>query len=270
MIRCFWQSRLARAAIICLSVILAIIIGSRGNRPVYVSLIAVALILSIGWMSGTIFGNYLAEHSNQKKLSILHIDLDPARFIREYAHVPEALRPGDANYAITRSYLADGYCAMGQWDQALELLCSDFKDKTGNENLSLKCLYYHNRCNYELQKGNINGASTDIRKLQEAIRTARKENPELAKNMEVKQHIFRCWTDYYEGRKVDIPFLEKQFEESRFNIQRMELAHLLALTCLRDGRQAEAEKYIQFLAEYGKGHYAAAWAREQMPENKNG
>lgn len=258
MIHCFKESQAARAVILILAVLLAVLVSYRDRYlPIYIPVIAVVLILAIGYMSGTVLGNYIAERCNQKKLALLHVDLNPERFVREYSPVPGHLPEKSSGYAIASAYLADGYCAMGQWDTALQTLCDTFTDKDGRENLSLKCLYFHNRCNYELQKGAVAAASADLHKLQEAIVQARKTNPGLAQNMENKQHIFRCWLDYYEGRAVDTAYLKQQFDQSRFQILKLEIALLLMKTALRDGDEKEAESRKNYLKTYGGELYMA-------------
>ena len=238
-----------------LSVILCAMIWIHDqNRPVYIPAIASGLMLAVGVCLSLLLGNLIAAQQNSRLLSVLHMELDPESFVRSYKHIPSGIT-NKASRAIACSYLADGYCAMGQWDLALNTMCSDFTDKKGREILSLRCLYYNNCCSYLILKGDTVQAKETLEQLKSSIQTAEKENPALAKNMKESLCLYENWLRYLDGQTADTAFLTKAIAKCRFRIRRLEMQYLLALTFLREQRRKEALSLLEQIQKEGGKHY---------------
>lgn len=250
MIRCFKKSIFASAGIFLSTIVVCVFIWIRNlGNSFYIPLIATGLMFLIGICSGIILGNVISSSENSRLLSILHVDLDPERFVRKYECVPN--KASKAQRAIAISYLADGYSAMGQQDKALQTLSSDFSDRKGNEVLSLRCLYHNNRCHYMLLKRDVEAARKEIINFWKVLETTKKENEALYKNMKEAYLFYRNWLNYYEGKAVDTIMLSRKIQTVPFLIRRMEMQYLLAMTYERDGRKKDAYNAFNAIVEKG-------------------
>ena len=123
MIRCFRSSRIIMALGIVLSLGLsAYLFYHRPNVAVWLNGVAGVLVLALGYVITRLIANMIAANINAKLLGILHVDLEPDRFISHYTEVPAHLKADSLNRGITTLYLADGYAAKGDWAQAEALL----------------------------------------------------------------------------------------------------------------------------------------------------
>ena len=162
MAQAFRRSRIASAVVMILSAVIAVLIWIRDREhPIIVPIIASVLMLAIGWIAARVLGNLLASMENTRYLGYLHMELDPDKFLSCYRTVPGRMKPGSADAAICRSYLADGYAAKGEYAAALETL----SEAPPEGNLPLKGLYALGRASNYLSLGDIAGADTALSEL---------------------------------------------------------------------------------------------------------
>ena len=123
MVRAFRQSRLTAAGIFAASVVLTVLVWIRDRGlPVHIPLIASVLMLLLGVFAGQLAARLVADSCNTKLLGLLHVELDPDAFLRQYAAIPGRLKPDSREYLVSSAYLADGYAAKGDFDAALAAL----------------------------------------------------------------------------------------------------------------------------------------------------
>lgn len=123
MVRAFRQSRLTAVGIFASSAVLAVLIWIRDRElPFYTPLIASVLMLLLGVFVGRLAARLVADACNTKLLGLLHVELDPDAFLRQYAEVPGRLKPDSRDYLVASAYLANGYAAKGDFDAALDAL----------------------------------------------------------------------------------------------------------------------------------------------------
>jgi len=264
MIRGFWQSRLAAgltaAAAVCLAA--AIWVRDRGY-PVYIPIVASGLMLAIGAVAARLIGNIVANTQNTKYLGILHIELDPETFIKEYAPVPGRLRPGSRDWAVASAYLADGCAAAGQFRQALETL-HPCETCAKNERAALDGLYHGNRAAYCLGAGDAAGARSALAELDAVIGRCREGNPALARNLTETRDILKNRLAALTGGTVDAVWMAGELERSPFKLRRLEILQALAQDALNRGdAQGAADRLRRLEREGGKTCYAA-WASQQI------
>lgn len=261
MIRGFWQSKLTAVGLPALSAVLAAVLWIRDRQqgyPLYIPAVASVLLLALGAVAGKIAGNIVANARNTRLLSLLHVELDPAAFLSAYEPVPGRLKAGSWDFAVARSYLADGYAAAGEFDRAMDTLCPDCAGKP-----ALSGLYYGNLCSYALSKGDCARAREAAAGL-EAVLEDGKANPAFAQNMRLVLNLCRERLTCLEGGKVDRQWLTGQLERAPFALRRLEILETLARYALLRGRTEEAGEYLDQICQGAGKTWYQGWAREEL------
>ena len=260
MIRAFRRSRIASAVIMILSIFIAVIIWFRDTaHPFFVPLIGSVLMLGIGYFSSRVLGNVLSSMENTRYLGYLHMELDPQKFIAHYRDIPGRLKEDSHSAAILRSYLADGYAADGDFDTALATLASGPEPKE----LSVRGLYAANRSAYYLGKNDVDNARGSIGELNQVIDACRLNKTDLASNLTESLKLYQQNLNCLTGEAVDMDWLEAAFQRAQYNIRRLEIAKVMAMTALRDGQAAEAKKQLTYLRKNSEKTYFKRWADQQ-------
>lgn len=260
MIRAFRRSRTASAAVMILSVFIAVIIWFRDTEhPFFVPLIGSMLMLGIGYFSSRVLGNVLSSMENTRYLGYLHMELDPKKFIDHYRDIPGRLKEDSQSAAVMRSYLADGYAADGDFDTALATLASGPAPKE----LSVRGLYATNRCAYYLGMEDTEHARESIAELSQIIDACRLNKAELSKNLTESLRLYQQNLNCLTGDAVDTDFLDATFQRAQYNIRRLEISKVLAMAALRDGQSAEAKKHLTYLRKNSEKTYFKRWADQQ-------
>ena len=260
MTQAFKRAKIAFAAVMLLSVGIAVAIWFRDTgHPFFVPLIGSVLMLGIGYFSGRVLANLVASTQNTKFLGYLHMELDPGKFLKAYEGIPAGAKKGTSSEAVLRSYLASGYGAAGEYDRALEVLAED----PPAEDLSVQGLFAMDRAAYLLGKGDTDGAGAQLRRLEEIIDATRTGKPELAANLTAAMKLHTQHLNCLRGATVDTEWLEEAIPRAQYNIRRLELTKVLAMTALRDGDAEAAKKHLTFLRKEGGKTAYKKWADKQ-------
>lgn len=266
MIKAFWQSRLTRAATALLGISIAAAVWLRNSdKPVYISVIASVLMLAIGLIVSRILGNIVSEIQNNKYLGILHIDLDPERFIAAYKSVPNKIPESSRERAITAAYLADGYAAMGDFDKALEIMDSFVKAKA-EQDIALRGLYNSNICGYLVSEKKTAQAKAALEQLKSVIRECEGQKPQLAENLKANAELLKARIDCADNNVTDAKWLEEALKTAGFKLRRLEILQTLAMLSLRKGRFDEAKIRLEELADESGKTWYNAWARQRLAD----
>lgn len=195
MIRCFSKSRLAFAACLLLAAVTGALVLPALSGAVWWRLtLTAAVILLAGYSIASIAGNIAASLENNRRMRLLHEQLDPAAFIAAYRTVPEKLSPESADYAICCSYLADGYLANGDFETALSLIRDTYRPtRNKKRNAAIRTLQQACRCNYLLWMERTEASAGALREFRSAVAEAKTVNPALAENMHRRLVEFSCW-----------------------------------------------------------------------------
>ena len=258
MIHAFKKSRIGFWGIMVLSVAIAVIVWFRDkDYPIFIPIIASSLTLGIGYIAARILGNLLAASENTHYLGYLHMELDPEKFITKYKDVPDHMN-GDSNKAISRSYLADGYAAAGDYKTAVSLLADPPAD-----NLAVQGLYAANMAGFYLAMKDTDAAAESLKRLEEIINACRVTKSDLAKNltemMSMHNHHLSCIT----GKYVDIDSLETAFTKAQYHLRRLEIKKILAMTAIRDGNEKSKKEHLTYLKKNGGLTIYKRWADDQ-------
>ena len=260
MIRGFWQSRLAAAAVAVLSVGVAAAVWIRDRGyPVYVPVLASAMTLAIGLIAARLLGSMIANLQNTKALGLLHVDMDPRRFTAVYEKVPPRLKKNGRSYVLACAYLADGYAASGEFDKAERALCPPEEGGYADD-AALKSLYYNNRCAYALGAGRTEAAEAAADALERTLNGARAKNPGLAGNMEQSLRLHRNHLAVMRGEAAEQTWLAAEMEHAPYRLRRLEAAMVLARDALNRKDVGSAREYLDVLKTEGGNTYYRGWA----------
>jgi len=260
MIRGFWKSRLVFAGICVVTLALAVALWIRDQGyQIYIPIVASALMLGIGYSAAVLAGNLVANQENTKYLGILHVDMDPVRFVESYSPVVQRMSNKSRDYAIACTYLADGYAAAGDYEKAADTLVPRFEGKKGDDH-AMMGQFYSNLAGYALNAENMEQAREAMEQLANVIDICEGTNPGLAGNLRISLRLHRCRLAALEGQPVETQWLEEMFEEGKYVIRRMEVAKTLALDGINRGDKDFASKYLKKIQrEAGKSCYKS-WA----------
>ena len=258
MSQAFKRSKIASAVVMILSVAIAVIIWFRDrDHHIIVPIIASSLMLGIGYFSSRVLGNVLASMENTRYLGYLHMELDPEKFLQHYEGIPDRMKGGDA--AVCRSYLADGYAAAGRYDEAIALLT----ENSPGDSIALQGLYASNLSAYYLGKGDVDHAAESIAELDKIIDACRLNKADLANNLTTSLKMHQQHLNCLTGKPVNTGWLEDAFKSAQYNIRRLEIAKILAMTALRDEDKAAAKTQLSFLRKNGEKTIFKKWADRQ-------
>ena len=252
MIYGFRRSRWAAAGVMLLSIAITVALWLRPRQTVLVPLIASILMLALGAVAARLVGNILAGMENTRYLGYLHMELDPEKFLACYAPVPKRMKGQGA--LIAKAYLADGYWAAGDYDEAWQLLQGELPTP------ALRGLYCAKRAACALAMGNTQLANDALQELSGVIDGCRLERPELAANLETELTIYRQHLACLEGKPVDTAWLEDAFAAAQYNIRRLEIQKVLALAALNAGEKTAAQKALGYLRKQGGKTAFKRWA----------
>lgn len=259
MIYAFKRGRAGFGIIMVTSIILTMLIWLRDrNYPVFVPIIATALMLALGVVAGRLLGNVLASSENTRCLGYLHMELDPKKFIDCYREVPDKVR-GENTAAICRSYLADGYAADGNYDEAISLLSV----APPSDNLPVQGLYAANLAGFYLAKADAEGAAPWLERLEEIIDACRLNKADLANNLSEMLRLHRHHMNCLAGKPVDVYSLEGAFSRAQYNLRRLEVKKILAMTAIRDKNETAKKEHLSYLRKNGGMTVYKRWADNQ-------
>ena len=241
-----------------ISIAIAVIIWFRDtDHHIIVPIIASSLMLGIGYFASRLLGNILAGMENTRYLGYLHMELDPDKFLEHYKDVPGKMKGSDA--AISRSYLADGYAAAGDYNRAIELLSI----APPADNLPVQGLYAANLAAYHLGKEDAEGAAVHVKRLDEIISACRVTKPDLAKNLTESFNLHKQHLNCLTGKKVNEDWLDAAFQRAQYNIRRLEIAKVQAMYALREGDAKTAKERLTYLRKNSGKTCFKGWADRQ-------
>lgn len=255
MIQAFRKSKLGFYGMLALSMGIAAAVWARDqDYPIFVPIIATVLTLAIGSIAALLMGNILAASENTRLLGYLHMELDPKKFIQGYQAVPDKMK-GENNISISRSYLADGYAAAGDYEAALSLL-----EQPPAGNLAVEGLYAANRAACYLALENAEQAEASLTRLEEIIDACRLNKADLAQNLTEMRNLHRHHLACLTGKAVDTDSLESAFSRAQYNLRRLEIKKVLAMTALRDKDEKALESHLSYLRKNGGRTVYKRWA----------
>ena len=250
MIRCFLKSRIISVGILFLFLILAVaVVVNDLDKPIYIPIIACILLLGLGIILSRLAGNIVADRENMHLLSILHIDLDPERFITAYLPVVNRLPEGSRLRLIAEGYLAVGYDAAGRFDEALSLL-----EKPAPNDPALAGTRAVSRISCYIGSGRAAVARRELSALDSIISETKRDN--LRQNLSASRRLLEARLHTLEGLPVDRAELGRALDRAPYQLQRLEILEALARDADRLGQKEKAQAcHDRLHKEAGKTRY---------------
>ena len=260
MIRCFRGSRLLMAVGCLLSAGLgAYLLLGRPQLPLWINGLSAILAVALGIVLFRLAANITASNANTKILGILHVQMDPEKFLKKYEKIPETLKPGTVNHAVTTIYLADGYAAKGDYDAAERLVDAGALDGVNEKlNAAISAIRMNARVDYALLRGDSAKGARLLSEFRQVLAKAAEVNPSLAANMKDSVTLYAQWLQVMDGAPTGENFLRDMLGRTPVLLQRLEILWVLAKSLLLRGDNAAAREQLEAIASQGgKTHFTA-------------
>lgn len=247
MIRAFPKSRLTALlgcplAAVAAGLVTWLLLAQRSMEP-QSRVVVTVLVMFVAANLPLFFARILAAKAYQERLLYLYEELDPVKFL-------DALQPlqnmpmSPSDRCTLQVHLANGYLYAGQPERALEIL--DGIAPPDNA-LQMRGLILSNRSTCLLMADRLDEAQKAMNELKVLLRdkNCKKEFVEKAHHTLGYQQL--CM-DIARRKLTDIPMLERDFEQSRAPLHKLDVQYRLALAYQNrhqeDGYQ-RAKEYVQ-------------------------
>ena len=241
MIRCFRKSIITVSAIAAAALLLVIyVLFFKSFAIWWLRPVTAAIVALIGIFAARTAGNIVASSENTKLLGLLFHEMRPVEFIEAYRPVAEKTRKKSFDGFASYAYLADGYSASGNPEEAIRIIDEAFKASGRNDGLRPYCMT--NRLRYLLAAGRYTEADNELEALLKAVGNARSA---LRANIEKNTLPMKEFLDAYLRGSTDYSSLEDEMNYSKVLTSKLEAAHLVKVLKAKEGkRSAEAEKIL--------------------------
>lgn len=260
MIRCFRSSRwIIAAGLVAAAAFAAAAFVYRPQVALWLNIITAALIFALLYIVSRLAANIAATNANAKLLGILHVDLDPDRFLAAYRDIPARVPASSYLHTVTSSYLAAGYAARGDYAQAESTLFTDFSPSRSEKNdLAVRALIHDNLCEFALLQKDAARAEKELAQLREVLQRAAVLNPDLTRNYRATVFLYEQWLRVLSGEPADEKRLAESLSHTPIRLRRLATQMLMAESyAMRRQNGPAREMYRAVIAEGGKTHFVA-------------
>ena len=221
--------------------------------------LGLTLVLAAGVCLGATWfaAGMVASACQQSMLEQLHLKLQPDAFVATYAPVAEAMPPDSAGAVTAAVNLADGYCAAGDWQQALATLVQPSAQLAEPKRSALQALVLRSRCRYCLWGGEVPGAEAALQTFARQVESLRESNPPLAENLQGDVELYQTWLGLLTGHTADCGVLEQKMQQLPTKLAKLDVCWMLLLAS-HAARDEAAEKRYESLFRQEGGNLAAA------------
>lgn len=266
MIRCFKKSRRVLFFLLALTLALAALIAARrAGGPPGLQAAAVVSVLLAGGALSFFAANMTASVCEHALLAKLHLELDPRGFVEEYAAVVGAMKIGSAGRVIAAANLADGFCALGEWERALDTMEEPGEDIKPRRRAALTALVLRNRCRFLLSGGRADEAADALDAFLSHIASIEGQAPALAASMRQDAELYSLWLSLLSGGTADMAELEGRMAAAPAKLGKLDVCAMLILAAANAGDGAAEERFSRLFAAEGGGLAAACALREKYP-----
>ncbi|MED9822422.1 MAG: hypothetical protein U0J65_10435 [Christensenellales bacterium] len=228
-----------------------------------------ALLLAAAGLVIVVLSQYLtAMNMHSQLLARLYNQLDAEGFLREYE--PKLQLPlKNANIALSvRLHTSNAYCALGRFDEAMELLSSFPLKQTGREENDLLSRFaiVSNLCYCAEQKNDLEAAQRymdDLLALKgklEALQTSKPEKKRMVFNTELNEQCLSLLTT----GKADIEALKKLVQTNTQQLHKITISLWVARAYLADNQRREAEKLLEQIIKLAPNLYPGQAAKAML------
>lgn len=221
--------------------------------------LALTLVLAAGVGLGVTWfaAGMVASACQQAMLEQLHIKLQPDAFVAAYAPVAEAMDPDTAGAVTAAVNLADGYCAAGDWQRALDTLVMPSDRLAEPRRSALQTLVWRSRCRYRLWGADVPGAQAAVQAFACQVASLKESNPPLAKNLQADLVLYETWLGLLTGHTADCGALERALRQLPTKLAKLDVCWMLMLAG-QASHDGEREQRYRTLFRQEGGDLAAA------------
>jgi hypothetical protein len=193
-----------------------------------------------------------ATRAYQDLLAQLYMELDPEGFLERAAPLIQ-IETDPTTRVTTQIHLANGYLALGEFDQALS--CLEQLDLPAKA-LELRGLVMSNQVTCLLQQGRAGAAERKMGQLRALLRE-KGCPPQFAQKARQALGYQTLCLKILRGEAVEPQVLERDFEVSRNQLHRVSVQLQLARLYQARGDQEGFQRARDYVLEHGKRLYAA-------------
>lgn len=258
----YWKLKKSRRVLIAggvasLVLLAALAIYRRQVMPLWqlvlTLVLAAAVCLAVTWFAAGV----VASACQQSMLEQLHLKLQPDEFVAAYAPVVEAMRPDTAGAVTAAVNLADGFCAAGDWQRALDTLVQPSAQLAEPRRSALQALVLRSRCRYRLWGADVSGAKDAVQAFARQVESLRDSNPTLAKNLQGDVELYTTWLGLLTGHTADCTVLEHKMQQLPTKLAKLDVCWMLMLAGRAAHDEAAVQRYRTLFRQEG-GNLAAA------------
>lgn len=215
--------------------------------------LAAVVCLAATWFAA----GMVASACQQSMLEQLHLKLQPDAFVAVYAPVAETMRPDTAGAVTAAVNLADGLCAAGNWQRALDTLVQPSAQLAEPQRSALQALVLRSRCRYRLWGADVPGAKDAVQAFAGQVASLRESNPPLAKNLQGDVELYQTWLGLLTGHTADCGALERTMQQLPTKLAKLDVCWMLLLAARAAQDEAGVQRYGNLFRQEG-GDLAAA------------
>lgn len=241
------------ATLVCLA---ALVISCRG-MPVWQQVVTLVLAAVVCLTATRLAAGMVASACEESMLEELHLKLQPRAFLRAYEPVVRAQRPDSAGAVTAAVNLADGYCADGNWQQALQTLVMPSAAIPEPRRSALQALVQRSRCRYCLWGSQLEQAQKELQAFAGNVEALRASNPRLADNLQGDVTLYTTWCGLLQGQPADRTALEETMRRLPTKLAKLDVCWMLVLASRAAADPAGEQRYASLFVQEG-GALAAA------------
>lgn len=241
------------ATLVCLA---ALIISRRG-QPLWQQAVTLVLAAVVCLAATRLVAGMVASACEESMLEELHLKLQPRAFLRAYEPVLRAQRPDSAGAVTAAVNLADGYCADGNWQQALQTLVMPAASILEPRRSALQALVQRSRCRYCLWGDQPEQARKELQAFAGCVEALRESNPRLADNLQGDVDLYTTWYGLLQGHPADRAALEETMRRLPTKLAKLDVCWMLVLASREAADPVGEQRYASLFVQEG-GALAAA------------
>lgn len=210
----------------------------------------IPLVIALVGLFVVMFSQYLnATNAHSQLLGKLYNNLDVEGFLKDYLPKMNLNLKTRNVYLMVRLHISNAYCALGRFDEAINLLSAiQIEDsKNREDDLLSRFAIISNLCYCAEQKGDIETAKRyldDLLALKgelDSLQTGKPEKKRMVFNTELNELIMQYMT---EG-KADIEALKNLAKSNSQKLHRVTISLWIARGYLAVNNRREAEKLLE-------------------------
>lgn len=241
------------ATLICL---VALVVSRRG-QPVWQQVLTLVLAAAVCLAATRLAAGMVASACEESILGQLHLKLQPQAFLQDYEPIVLAQRP-DSTGAVTAAVnLADGYCAAGNWERALQTLVTPSAAIPEPRRSALQALVLRSRCRYCLWGNATEQAQGALQAFADHVEALRSTNPQLAESLQGDVALYTTWYGLLLGHTADCTVLGETMRRLPTKLAKLDVCWMLVLASRVAKDPTKEQRYTALFAQEG-GALAAA------------